>query len=79
MEEYKLSAEYVDQLIKSFGAGLVGKIMKRMEISSNLPEIKQQIKNLVHEEMRTFKQLLDAHAAGYHQVQWEFKNQKGKE
>ena len=74
-----ISESYLDELIESNSKDLVGKLLKRLELSSNLPEIKLQQKNLVYEQYRSFKALLSAHQNGVEQSQWVFINRKGKE
>jgi len=78
-EDYTLNRVYFDELIEKFGKALTGKIMKRFELSSDLPDIKIQTKNLIYEECRALKQLLDAHAMGRQQVIWKFTTKKGME
>lgn len=77
---YIISKEYLRELLKSSSTGLVGKMMKRFELSSNLPEIKNQSRELVYETFRDFSNLLDAHQNGVEQSKWVFITpKKGKE
>ena len=74
---YIISESYLDELIESNSKDLVGKLLKRLELSSNLPEIKLQQKNLVYEQYRGFKALLTAHQNGFEQSNWLFKKKEG--
>jgi len=78
-EVYIISKDYLEQLLDSSSRTTVGKACKKFEISNSLPDIKIQIKELIYEEFRNLKNLLDAHQNGIEQSQWVFINRKGKE
>lgn len=75
-EDYKLNKAYFEGVLDTFGRTLVGRCMKRFEVSTSPSEVKSLVKETIYEEIRAFKQLLDAHAAGREQVIWNF-NKKG--
>ena len=77
---YIISESYLDELIESNSKELVGKLLKRLELSSDIPSIKLQQKNIVYEQYRGLKALLDAHQNGVEQSKWVFlTKQEGKE
>ena len=60
----KITEQYLDDSIKYIGSSLVGKIMKRFELSEDKNDIKIQCKELVYEEIRNFKNMLIAFNSG---------------
>jgi len=75
MEEEKLISfpeRHLEETVRNIGASLVGKVMKRFELSDNKDDIKLQIKELVYEEMRALKNVLYAYEKGT-QINWNFK------
>jgi len=52
------------KIIDLAGRSLVGKIMKRIEISQNLLQSKVEIKEVVYEEFRNVKTQLECFSAG---------------
>ena len=71
-----ISEEYLDELIDYCGRNLVGKTMKRFEIVDNRDTLKKEIRELVYEGFRYFKDLLDAHTRGLNITQFHFKREK---
>lgn len=78
-KEYKINEDYLNQIIDSCSRGLVGKVCKRFEISTNPTELKSQTKELIYEEFRKFKDLIDAHQYGWEMSEFRFTTKKGKE
>lgn len=76
---YIISKVYFENLIESSSRSLVGKAMKRFELSENPADIKLQIKNLIYEELRNIKVLVDSHQRGYELSRWVFTTPKQKE
>jgi septin family protein len=77
-KKYIIDSDYLLELISTNSKSLVGKVMKRFELSSNLTDIKTQTRELIYESYRDFAKLLESHQFGYDQKVWDFK-QKGKE
>jgi hypothetical protein len=75
---YTINSDYLEQLLDVIGRTLVGKILKRHEICSNPALLKSEIKELIYEEMRNFRALLEAHQYGYEMSVFEFKNKNQK-
>lgn len=73
---YTINSEYLEQLVDTIGRTLVGKVLKRHEICSNPAILKSETKELIYEEMRTLKSLLEAHQYGYEMSVFEFKTKK---
>ena len=78
-KELKIKEEYLKELISYIGRSLCGKVMKRLEISGNTDNAKTQIKELIYEEMRQFRDLLIAHNCGMDELmQFKFNKSKGE-
>lgn len=56
----QVSEEYLDQVLKSSAASLVGEIMKRFEILDNASDIKADTKELIYEKFRGLKSQIKA-------------------
>jgi hypothetical protein len=80
MEEHKilnLSENYLNNTIQEFGKKLVGKVCKRFETILDHDVLKTQVKELIYEEVRNFRDILLAFNEGT-EIKWEFKS-KSKE
>lgn len=78
-EVYIISKSYLEDLLESSSRTVVGKALKKFELSNSLPDIKLQVKETIYEEFRAIKKLLDAHQNGVEQSQWVFIQKKGME
>ncbi len=76
---YIIRGKYLDELVTSSSKGLVGKVMKRFELSSSTSDIKSQTRELIYEQFREFSKLLEAHQNGYEQSKWIFVEPKKEE
>jgi len=76
---YTINSDYLEQLLSVVGRTLVGKVLKRHEICSNPTILKSETKELIYEEMRNFKALLEAHQYGYEMSVFEFTTKKKEE
>ena len=54
----KISEETLNQIIDQESKKIVGKCMKRFELSDNKDEIKSQVKELLYEFMRDLRDLI---------------------
>jgi len=68
------------ELLDYSSRSLVGKILKRIELTNNpeLIKIKPQIKELVYEEYRTLRDILLAQSKGINVTIYEFKSKDVK-
>lgn len=73
MDKINISKEYLDEVIGFIGKSLCGKIMRRFEITDDKNAIKSNVKELIYEEMRNFKEILIAYNYGRQITQFEFK------
>lgn len=64
MKKYTVSEKYLDDLIDKASRNLVGKVMKRFEILSNQEDIKKEVKELIYENYRIFKELIESFSCG---------------
>lgn len=69
-----ISEEYLKQLVDYCSRSCVGKIMKRMEILTDINAIKLESKELVYESFRQFRELLQAYQVGKEITSFTFKN-----
>jgi hypothetical protein len=53
-------------------SALVGKVMKRMELFDDRVVLRKEVKELIYEQFRHFKDLLIAHSAGLELVKVQF-------
>lgn len=60
MDEIKINKNLLNKIIEKESAKLVGKCMKRFEISEDKDEIKKQIKEILYESMRDVMDLIIA-------------------
>lgn len=77
-EDLKIHAEYLDEIIKYNSSALVGKIMKRFELFDDTKVLKKEIKELVYENYRTFREMLVAHTQGRDITQFHFQRPNHK-
>ena len=73
-KELKIDNKYLDELISLVSGKLVGKSMKRFEIFNNIGSIKADIKELIYESYRDFRDLLEAHNEGINVTIFKFKS-----
>lgn len=64
MEKYTVSKKYVEQAIDVCSRTLVGKVMKRFELFTDKQVLKKEIKELIYENYRSFKELIEAYNFG---------------
>ena len=77
MEEVQLTAKFLSDIIDTCSRTTVGKVLKRIDIFDNKNTLKKEVKELIYEEYRTFKALLEAHSNGVLSTRIiEFKNNK---
>ena len=81
MNDYlRIRKDYLDELITHISRSLCGKTMKRFEISGDTDTTRKQVKELIYEEFRHLKDLLEAHNAGLDDmVQFKFEKSKEKQ
>lgn len=61
----KIDEKYLDKIINNVSRTLVGRIMKRFEISGNEDRIlKKNVKELIYEHFRDLKNFLIAYSEG---------------
>jgi hypothetical protein len=77
-KEYIISQEYFERLLDENSRRLVGKVLKRYEICPNPSILKSEIKELIYENYREMKNVVEAHQQGYEQKVWTFKQKEGK-
>lgn len=63
-KEYKITNLFLDRLIDEVGRSLVGKILKRFELVSDLNSLKSLTKEHVYEELRSLKSQIVAYTEG---------------
>jgi len=68
-----LSKDELDNIIQLSSKKLVGKAMKRFEIIQDQPTLKKNIKELIYENYRDLKDLLDASSVGHNVSIFDFK------
>ena len=64
MEGVQLTAKFLNEILDTCSRTTVGKILKRIDIFDNTEVLKKEIKELIYEEYRTLKALLEAHSNG---------------
>jgi len=64
MELIQLSPQFFNEVLDTCSKTTVGKILKRVDIFDNKQVLKKEIKELIYEEYRNIKALLDAHSKG---------------
>lgn len=63
-ELFSVSQQYFDDATKAFAQSLVGKCMKRFELSEDKEEIKKAVKELIYESTRDLKAQIKAFSTG---------------
>ena len=64
MEEYKITDKFLDQILTKTSRTLVGIICKRFEILENKEDIKKSVKELIYENARNIKALIESYNCG---------------
>ena len=75
-KELTINEEYLTELLDFMGRSLVGKTLKRFEIIDNRDILKTEVKELIYEEIRNFKNLIIAHNKGLNITQFNFKTKE---
>ena len=75
-ETLRIDSEYLNELIDYCGRAACGKILKRFEIIESRDVLKREVKELLYEEYRTFKALLQAHSKGLNITQFKMKTKE---
>ncbi len=75
-EELKISRRYLDELIDFESKKTVGKVIKRLETISDKETLKTQLKEVLYEQFRDFKDLFLAYQHGYEVSVYKFTNKK---
>lgn len=63
-KEFKISEKHLEELLSYIGRSLTGKLMKRFEIIENKDILKSETKELVYEEIRHLRDLIESHQFG---------------
>ena len=71
-----LTEDYLKEIIDYTSSCLVGKICKRFEIVANRDILKSEVKELVYEEFRKFRDILKAYKYGLEVSLFKFNNKK---
>ena len=74
----KITESYLKELIDYCGRSLCGKLLKRFEIIEDRNVLKDNARELIYEEYRTFEKLLIAHNKGLDLQIYKFKRPKEK-
>lgn len=64
MAGVQLTAKFLNDVIDTCSRTTVGKLLKRIDIFGDKDTLKKEVKELVYEEYRTLKALLEAHSDG---------------
>ena len=64
MELVQLTTKFLKDTIDSCSRATVGKMLKRVDLFDNTETLKKEIKELIYEEYRALKSLLEAHSTG---------------
>ena len=64
MNGIQLTAKFLNEIIDTCSRTTVGKILKRVDIFDDKDVLKKEVKELIYEEYRTLKSLLEAHSNG---------------
>lgn len=64
MEEYRVSEEYLNKVMDKWSRIVVGQIMKRFEILDDKQAIKVSVKELIYENTRVLKELIESFDSG---------------
>jgi hypothetical protein len=74
----KIKEEYLNELIGLVSAKAVGKILKRFEVLPDINLIKKEVKELIYESFRDFRDLILAHNVGLDVTIFDFRTNKTK-
>lgn len=64
MEGVQLTAKFLNDITDTCSRTTVGKILKRIDIFGDKEVLKKEVKELIYEEYRALKALLEAHSNG---------------
>ena len=64
MEIMQLTAKFLNDTIDGCSRATVGKILKRVDLFDDTTILKKEVKELIYEEYRALKSLLEAHSNG---------------
>ena len=73
MKVLSVDEEYLKEISAHISKTLVGKICKRFEIIEDKSVLKDNVKELIYEEFRSFCKLIEAHDKGLNMTQFIFK------
>lgn len=73
-----ISEEYLKEMIDYVSANTVGKLLKRFEVIGDIKILKSVSRELIYEQFRYFKDLLEAHNRGLEMSIFKFTKPKGK-
>ena len=78
-ENLVIPTNHLEDLIKYKSSQLVGKVLKRIEITSDKDTMKSQIRELIYEEYRSFEELIIALNFGLQISSFVFKTKEKSE
>ena len=64
MELIQLTTKFLNNVIDTCSRTTVGKILKRVDLFDDKETLKKEVKELIYEEYRALKALLEAHSNG---------------
>jgi len=64
MDVIQLTTKFLNNTIDTCSRTTVGKILKRVDLFSDTDVLKKEVKELIYEEYRALKALLEAHSNG---------------
>ena len=64
MELIQLTTKFLNNVIDTCCRTTVGKILKRVDLFDDKETLKKEVKELIYEEYRALKALLEAHSNG---------------
>jgi hypothetical protein len=64
MDVIQLTTKFLNSVIDSCSRTTVGKILKRIDLFKDEETLKKEVKELIYEEYRSLKALLEAHSNG---------------
>jgi len=64
MDGVQLTAKFLSDITDMCSRTTVGKVLKRIDIFDDKETLKKEVKELIYEEYRTLKALLEAHSNG---------------
>ena len=78
LSEKELLFQYLDEVLSTESSKLVGKVMKRYEIMTNLDMLKKETRELIYESFRELKDIFYAYEHGLKTWKIEFKTVRGE-